>query len=242
MDKPLDGAGSRERTVAAVLLIAGCLLFYAALPFIVGITDASGRSIVTIPDEARLPFIAANAGRWQWGWIFGIAGIVVTVLGLVMLESVLRLAGDRILARLGLTAFLFGAVLTVTGRAHEISVAVWAAREAAASGTVPTLLAPIVDWSNVMTAIYTALAFVGIAAIGGSILMTGLVSRAVGWAAVGWGVGWGLAFVVGWISAGGFDYPVLHHVIPLVIGVALLRQTRRERRGLIEANVPARTS
>ena len=238
MDTSVDGAGNRARSVAAVLLIAGCLLFYAALPFIVGISDASGRSIVTIPEEARLPLIAANAARWEWGWIFGIAGIVVTVLGLVMLESLLRSAGDRILARLGLTAFLFGAVLTVTGRATEISVAVWAARETATSGSVPTLLAPIVEWSNAMTAIYTALAFAAIAAIGGSILVTGVVSRAVGWVAVGWGVWWGLAFVAGWIAVGGFDYPVLHHVIPLVIGVALLRQVLTERRVSTQAKVP----
>jgi hypothetical protein len=189
-------ATNGERVVAATLLIVGSLLFFVALVLIVGIADPSGRSIVTLPAEARLPLIAANTGRWEWGWAFGIAGIVVTVLGLVMLESVLRSAGDRILARLGLTAFLFGAVLTVAGRAQEVSVAVWAARETAAGAPIPTLLAPVVDWSNAMTAVYTALAFAALTAFGGSILTTGLLSRGVGWAAVAWGIGWGLAFVV----------------------------------------------
>jgi hypothetical protein len=226
-----------ERVIAGALLVVGSLLFFVAIVFIVSLADPSGRSIVSLPDEARLPIIAANAARWEWGWAFGISGIVVTVLGLMILEAVLRSAGDRILARLGLTAFLFGAVLTVAGRAHEVSVAVWAARETATGAPIPTLLAPIVDWANAMTAIYTALAFAAIAAFGRSILTTGLLSRGVGWAAVGWGVGWGLVFVVEWIAVGGFDYPVLHHIMPLVIGVALLRQTLRDRRSLAEARV-----
>jgi MFS family permease len=224
-----------ERVIAGALLIVGSLLFFVAIVFIGGLADPNGRSIVSLPDEARLPLIAANAGRWEWGWAFGISGIVVTVFGLVVLEAVLRSAGDSVLARLGLTAFLFGAVLTVAGRAQEVSIAVWAARATAAGAPIPTLLAPIVDWANAMTAVYTALAFAALAAFGGSILTTGVLSRGVGWAAVGWGVGWGLVFVVEWIAVGGFDYPVLHHVMPLVIGLALLRQTLRERRSLAEA-------
>jgi hypothetical protein len=221
-----------ERMVAGALLVAGSLLSFVAIVFIVGIVDPTGRSIVSMTAEARLPLIAANAGRWELGWAFGIAGIVVTVLGLAMLEAVLRSTGDRILGRLGLIAFLFGAVLTVVGRASEVSVTIWAARETSAGAPIPTLLAPVVDWSNTLTAIYTALAFAALVAFGGSILRTGLLSRGVGWAAVAWGVGWGLVFVVAWIAVGGFDYPVLHHVMPLVIGVALLRQTLRERRSL----------
>jgi hypothetical protein len=226
-----------ERVIAGALLVVGSLLFFVAIVFIVSLADPSGRSIVSLPDEARLPLIAANVVRWEWGWAFGISGIVVSVLGLVILEAVLRSAGDRILARLGLAAFLFGAVLTVAGRAQEVSVAVWAARETAAGAPTPTLLVPIVDWANAMTAVYTALAFAAIAAFGGSILTTGLLSRGVGWAAVAWGVGWGLVFVVEWIAVGGFDYPVLHHIMPLVIGVALLRQTLRDRRSLPDARV-----
>jgi hypothetical protein len=76
-----------------------------------------------------------------------------------------------------------------------------------------------------MTAIYTALAFASIALFGASILITGLITRWIGWAAVAWGIGWGLLFVGAWFSTGGFDYPVLHHVIPLLIGVALLRES-----------------
>jgi hypothetical protein len=229
-----------ERVIAGALLVVGSLLFFVAIVFIVGLADPSGRSIVSLPEEARLPLIAANATRWEWGWAFGIAGMVVTALGLVVFEAILRSAGDRVLARLGLTAFLFGAVLTVAGRAQEVSVAVWAAGETAAGAPIPTLLAPIVDWANALTAIYTALAFAALAAFGGSILTTGLVSRRVGWAAVGWGVGWGLVFVVEWIDVGGFDYPLLHHVMPLVIGVTLLRQTLRDRRSMAEARVASR--
>ena len=72
-----------ERVIAGVLLVVGSLLFFVAIVLIVSLADPSGRSIVALPDEARLPLIAANAARWEWGWAFGIAGIVVTALGLV---------------------------------------------------------------------------------------------------------------------------------------------------------------
>ena len=225
MVDPADTSTGRERVVAGTLLVVGSVLVYAAIPVIGSIADPSGRSIVTLTGEARLPLIAANTQRWEWGWLFGIAGIVVTTLGLVLLEALLRAGGDRILARLAVTTFVFGAVLTVAARALEISVTLWAAEQTATGAPVPALLAPTGDWANAMTAIYTALAFASIAMFGASILVTGLITRWIGWAAVTWGIGWGLLFVLAWFSAGGFDYPVLHHVIPLVIGVALLRKS-----------------
>jgi hypothetical protein len=230
------GAIASERTIAGALLVLGSVLFYAAVVLIGSITDQSGRSIVSITDEARLPVIAANTGRWELGWAFGIAGIVGTSLGLVMLEALLRAVGDRVLARLGVTAFLFGAVLTIAARAREVSVTLWAAQQTAMGAPIPALLAPTGDWANAMTAIYTALAFASIAGFGASILMTGLIARWIGWAAVGWGIGWGLVFVIEWVTTGGFDFPVLHHVIPFVIGVALLRNSGEfTRRGPREA-------
>ena len=224
MVDPADTSTGRERVVAGVLLVVGSVLVYAAIPLIGSIADPSGRSIVSLTDEARLPLIAANTQRWELGWLFGIAGIIVTTLGLVLLEALLRAGGDRILARLAVTTFVFGAVLTVAARALEVSVTLWAAGQTTGA-PVPALLAPTGDWANAMTAIYTALAFASIAMFGASILVTGLITRWIGWAAVAWGIGWGLLFVLAWLSAGGFDYPVLHHVIPLVIGVALLRKS-----------------
>jgi hypothetical protein len=214
-----------ERASGGVLLVLGCVLFYAAVALVGSISDQSGRSIVSLTDEARLPAIAANAVRWELGWALGIAGIVVTSLGFVMLEALLRAAGDRVVARLALTAFLMGAVLTIAARARDVSVTLWAAQQTTTGAPVPNLLTPTADWANAMTAIYTALAFASIAGFGASILVTGRVTRWIGWAAVGWGVAWELVFVIAWVTAGGFDYPALHHVIPLVIGVALLRKS-----------------
>jgi hypothetical protein len=223
MVDPADASSGRERGVAGALLVVGSVIFYAAVALIVSIADPGGRSIVSLTDEARLAVLAANTQRWELGWMFGIAGIVVTTLGLVLFEALLRAGGDRILARLAVTTFVFGAILTVAARAREVSVTLWAAAQTATGAPVPALLTPTGDWANAMTAIYTALAFASIALFGASILITGLITRWIGWAAVAWGIGWGLLFVVAWFSTGGFDYPVLHHVIPLLIGVALLR-------------------
>jgi hypothetical protein len=111
----------------------------------------------------------------------------------------LRAAGESVLARLGMMTYLFGAVVVVVAETASLSKR---------------------DWNYPQIVVYVVLAFLAQVAIGAALLQTGLVPGWAGWTAVIWNVTWLLVMLI--IRPGDIYYPVLHHVAPLVIGIALL--------------------
>jgi hypothetical protein len=155
---------------------------------------------------------ALFTGRAFWGWPinnahlfwergFIIAAVLVTVLGLALLEDLLRIAGDSGFARLGMMAYLVGAVVVVVA-------------ETASLGGRNFVYPQIV--------LYVVLAFLGQAAFGAALLRTGLVAAWAGWTTVIWNVGWLLIMLI--LRPNDIYFPVLHHVAPLIIGIGLLTQ------------------
>jgi hypothetical protein len=143
---------------------------------------------------------------FMWERSFIIAAVVLTALGLALLDGLLENSAGRVLARAGASAYLFGGVLVVTAEASSVSQGLHK------------------DWSGqnwALAIIYVVLAFLAQAAIGGSLLQAELLSPWIGWATVAWSIGWLLVFV---IKRGDIYFPVLHHVMPLFIGVALVLQ------------------
>jgi hypothetical protein len=67
---------------------------------------------------------------------------------------------------------------------------------------------------------YVLLAFLAQAAFGVSLLRTGLLPGWVGWATIVWNLAWLVVLPI--VSPRDIYYPVLHHVAPLLIGIALL--------------------
>jgi hypothetical protein len=70
--------------------------------------------------------------------------------------------------------------------------------------------------------LYVVLAFLAQAALGTSLLQTRLVAGWVGWATIIWNLGWLLVMFI--VRPRDIYYPVLHHVAPLIIGIAFLTQ------------------
>jgi hypothetical protein len=104
--RPLEGAlrGTdpwNERLIAGGLLLLGFLLVFPAVIINapgMGATSAVGR---------MLPFLFDPV--WQKYW--SVAFAVVTLYGLVILEGILRRAGDHICARLGMVSFTLATVM-----------------------------------------------------------------------------------------------------------------------------------
>jgi hypothetical protein len=69
--------------------------------------------------------------------------------------------------------------------------------------------------------LHVVLAFLAQAAFGAALIQTGLVPSWVGWATIIWNLAWLICLPV--TSPRDIYFPVLHHVAPLVIGIALLR-------------------
>lgn len=68
---------------------------------------------------------------------------------------------------------------------------------------------------------YVMFAFLGQALIGLALALRQLVRAWVGWLAAAWNFGWLVALLI-W-SPGDVYFPVLHLLMPIVIGIALLR-------------------
>jgi hypothetical protein len=141
-----------------------------------------------------------------WERSFIMAAVVMTALGFALLDGLLQDSAGRVLARAGSSAYLFGAVLVVVAEASSVTQGAHK------------------DWSGenwALAIIYVVLAFLAQAAIGGSLLQAGVLPVWIGWATVVWSIGWLAAFVV---KRGDIYFPVLHHVMPLLIGAGLVLQ------------------
>lgn len=131
-----------------------------------------------------------------------------------MLEGLLQGVGERVFARLGAAAFLFAAVLVVVSEAETM------ARGPSGPSEAETLL---------LHRMYAGTALLAQASFGAALLRTTLLPKWIGWTVIGWNISWLLALPLINVLAGnpGYYYPVLHHFMPFLVGVALLRRPSR---------------
>ncbi len=178
--------GLTARTATASLLIL-CFVLFA-----VGGVLFSGRAFLKWPIEETSSHLI-----WERGFI--IAAVLATVLGLALLEDLLRGAGDSFLARLGMVAYLVAAGMVVVAETMYVGKR---------------------DWIYPQIVFYVLVAFLAQAAIGIALLQTGMVASWAGWTTVIWNLAWLLIMLI--VRPADIYFPVLHHVAPLIIGVALL--------------------
>ena len=69
--------------------------------------------------------------------------------------------------------------------------------------------------------IYVVMAFLAQAAIGGAVIQSGLLAAWIGWATILWNIAW--LVVLSLISRRDMYFPILHYLMPLVMGIALLQ-------------------
>jgi hypothetical protein len=175
-----------ERNITAILLI-GC-----AAIFMVAGALFTGRVIWKWP-------VGETAGYLLWERSSVILAVLVTALGLALLENLLRAAGDPVIARLGLVTYLIGAVVVVVAETTFLHNR---------QSVYPQVV------------LYVVLAFLAQAAFGVSLLQTGVAPGWAGWATLVWNLFWLVVLPIA--SRSDMYYPVLHHAAPLVIGIALL--------------------
>jgi hypothetical protein len=172
---------------------AGAFLVCGFIAMLVGVLMFAGRGGVR---RAPIP----SQAYFVWERSFIMAAVVLTAIGLVLLEGRLADSSGQVLARVGATAYLFGGMLGVTAEALGLSQ-----RE-------QSLYALIV--------IYVVLAFLALAAIGGALLQAKLLPVWIGWLTIAWSLGW--LIVLPLVTPRDIYFPVLHHMMPLLIGLALL--------------------
>ena len=75
-------------------------------------------------------------------------------------------------------------------------------------------------WLPSQVVLYVVVAFLAQAAIGAALIQSELLAGWVGWFTIIWNLAWLAALPI--VSPSDIYYPVLHHVAPLIIGIALL--------------------
>lgn len=202
--------------VTGVLLILATI-FAPGISLYMRVKDKNGPMIFGQPPHEWLRLVHEHPRPWRWATISFIGAILVTLFGLDLLSGLLRDAGDPGFSEVGLLAFAFGAMLWVIVLAARLAVDPWAGKELAATGAIPDVYTALSTWNGALFAIFSYLAFGGVLAFGGAILATNLLPHWLGWATIIYSLG-GLAIH----TITHDSLPVMHHMMPLIIGIMLL--------------------
>jgi hypothetical protein len=127
------------------------------------------------------------------------AAVVLTAIGFILLENVLSQSAVHGLARIGATLYLIATPILLTSEAIEL---------APGRGIY------------YLYVIYVVLALLAHAVIGFALFHTTDVPMWIGALTFLWGLGWLIALPI--VSPRDMYYPILQHLMPLIIGIALL--------------------
>lgn len=139
---------------------------------------------------------------WERGFI--VTAVILSAIGFLVLADAFADPNERALAKIGAAGYFFAAILLVAGET----------------------LAFTIGWEKVsaLIGVYVFMAFLSTAFIGAALVKSQMIFAWIGWITIIWNLGWPLAFLIaGMVNASYF--PILHHIVPFVIGIALLRKT-----------------
>jgi hypothetical protein len=137
-------------------------------------------------------------------WVFErssiLSGVILIAIGFMLLQTAFQNTDGAILANIGATAFFFGGILAVAAEALMLTL----------------------GYEKVygLIVIYVVMAFLAEAAIGGAVIQSGLLAAWIGWLMILWNIGWLVMLPI--VSRRDMYFPILHYLMPLVIGIALL--------------------
>lgn len=129
-----------------------------------------------------------------------IAGVTLTLLGFLAFDPVLWRAGDPLLSGLGTAAYSVAAVSWVVATAHALTSHEW-------------------PYDREVT--YIVAAGISMVAFGAAVIRTRAIPCLLGWVAVAWRSAGLILFV---LPYDGYP-PLLAQPVPLLFGVALLRES-----------------
>ena len=175
--------------------------------------------------KEALEIIAAHPRAWLFINGCMMIAIAITVAGFALLTDLLKVDGSRTLSELRLTAFLLGGALGLASWAFRVSTMASAAKETAASSSIPVFYEPLHGWMGMLFSMYSILAYLSIAADGGALIRTEYLPLWLGWTSLAFGPTWALGSLARMLNVRGtmlFNVPLLIHVMPALMGVFLL--------------------
>lgn len=185
-----------NQSAVAVPRVAGVLLAACFFVFLVGGMMFWARNGMAGQPAPSFAYLALERGCVM-------AAAVITAIGLLLLAPLVGAArGDALLpARVAAATYAIATALLLVAEVGLLR-----------SGRFPYAL----------VVAYVVLAFLAQATLGVILLRTGFLPSWIGWVAIAWNLAWPVALAI--VSPSDIYFPVLHHVLPLLIGIALLRR------------------
>ncbi|MQA82515.1 MAG: hypothetical protein GEV10_29320 [Streptosporangiales bacterium] len=204
--------------------LAGALLVLAFVSFAVGATlplmgGKGNANIFTLPVREHLQAVAGNSAVWWWANLLMGAAVVMLVVGMTMVTTMLERVDERVLSRIALTGLLLAALLWLVYSAFRSTVTVSAAQETVLTGAVPPYYEPLARWASGLFQVYIVLGCLGLAALGGSLVLAELVPVWAGWATLAIS-----AATLAHLLSTGDTLPAFHYIPVLLIGILLLKR------------------
>ena len=162
-----------------------------------------------------LDVVAANLPGHYWTTANFLVATLITIVGLAFLTLALRYAGDRVLPGVGLLIFSVGSVFWVAHLAYRMTVVVQAAEDWRATTIAPDWYEPWRAWAALLFAIYSVLAYLGLAAYGRALLATKWTPRWIAWTCI----------LAGLLAAPLGGLPLFIHVPLWLAGIAFLTRS-----------------
>ncbi len=201
------------RDVVGVVLVAGLTVF---------LVGAGGwRKAYEQPLTASLRTIHTDRRRRAWIHAWMIPAMFITCAGMVGLVVLLGAGTAAVVAAMAAVAYAIGAVCWIASLAFRLTVVPWAAERTVADGAPPAGFAALDGWAGSLYVVHMVSAYAASATLGAALLVAGELPGWVGW----FGVGWGLAFLAGFLAtrfAGPFNPPFWAHVYSALVGAMLL--------------------
>jgi hypothetical protein len=186
--------------------------------FWIGAVTPPHRQWMGVSLHEYLSIVGANGRNWQvMHGLFG-AGTLLTLIGLAGLAARFQGTPGSAWASIGITLFAGSALLWFVQLGFRLAVTPWASAELAASGRMPSEYVALHRWMGAIFGAHMVLGYLAEAAYGSAILSASALPRWAGWTALCFG----LAAVPGMVTPV-FQPPLMLHVVPFILGIAILR-------------------
>lgn len=212
--------------VVGIVFLAGVVASLVAVstPDYTGLT----RQVWNVPsNRERLEIIASNRRAWQWSSAWWAAGSVLNVLGFGLLAVIMNQAGGSLPGEAASLTFLMAALLWIVAMAYRMSIEPGVTNADDDSSKLPNWFKPIETWIIFIMLFYMGLGYFAIALLGWALLQSAILPGWIGWLTLLFGAALALSIVSNRPRYPGTDFsiaglPILLHLMPLIIGVALL--------------------
>ena len=199
-----------------VLLIAGGLLF------LIGAARWKPKEYQqSLPEAMRHMDVDAQRVRAIFTWMS--VGVCVTTGGIAALVSLEIGTDGSPIAFVALSLFVVGAAAILANLLFGLTVLPWGAQTLTRTGSLPEGFEALKGWADLSIGLHMILSYAAIALLGWSLLASDIVAPWLGWAGIVFGVVWCLGFVR--LRSALFAPPILVHVWPFAVGVALIVRT-----------------